>query len=264
MSDVRPPTPSPLPFADREDEMKICGVAACRAVFQNRPEAIIKVWLEDSRAPAFGEEMRWLASQRLGYRVTDGAELAKVSGSTHHEGICVLLRAPPPPPSPARLAAELAARPGPATVILLEDIGNPHNLGAIMRVAAHFGAAAVIACGRQRAGFSSAAARSAEGGFEKLVFIDTENPLPVLRSFASAGFRCLATSGHARDDLYAVELPPKLLIVFGSEADGLTRDCQQACQGDIAIPGSGSVESLNVATAAATVLGEVWRRQHSR
>ena len=212
----------------------------------------------------FGEEMRWLASQRLGYRVTDAAELAKVSGSTHHEGICVLLRAPPPPPSPARLAAELASRPGAATVILLEDIGNPHNLGAIIRVAAHFGAAAVIACGRQRAGFSSAAARSAEGGFEKLVFIDTENPLPVLRSFASAGFRCLATSGHARDHLYAVELPPKLLIVLGSEADGLTRDCQQACQGDLAIPGSGAVESLNVATAAATVLGEVWRRQHSR
>jgi TrmH RNA methyltransferase len=244
---------------DRDEETKICGVAACQAVMSRRPDAVIKAWIEEGRAHRFGSEMAWLASERLAYKVVPREELDRVSASTHHEGLCLLVRKSPLV-SPARLAQQLARRGGAATVLLLEDIGNPHNLGAIARVAAHFGVDALILCGQHRAGPSAAACRSAEGGWESLAIAEAEDPLAVLRSFAGNGFACLATSGRASAGLYQAELPPLLLIALGSEADGLSQEIAAACHGELSIPGSGAVESLNVATAAAVVLGERWRR----
>lgn len=68
------------------------GENACQALFQSRPEAIVRAWFIQSVTPRFKEALRWMAANRKAYHVVDEAELAKASGTDHHGGVCFLIK----------------------------------------------------------------------------------------------------------------------------------------------------------------------------
>lgn len=76
----------------RAEETRVYGENACRALFQSRPDAIVRAWFIQSVTPRFKEALRWMAANRKAYHVVDEAELAKASGTEHHGGVCFLIK----------------------------------------------------------------------------------------------------------------------------------------------------------------------------
>lgn len=254
---VRPrrgPAAAPGPSPRKTEEAKVHGRHACQALFERRPEDVLRVYVTQEVVGLFGELLRACAARRLPYRIVAPDELHKITDSTHHEGICIVAR---PRPSPALV--DLLDPPGPAVILALAGVANPHNLGAIVRVAAHFGARGVVTSGG--AALSAAAHRTAEGGSEWVDVVTLADLEPALRSCSQAGFTVLATSSHRGDPLFSAELPSRMVLLLGAEAEGLSKPLMATAHRALQIPGTGAVESLNVAAAAAVLLAEAFRRR---
>lgn len=240
-------------------ELRLYGLNAVRAAFERRPEAIRKVYLAQSRIPVLQPLLKWCSANRIGYRVVEEDDLRKLAASSHHEGVVADVLRAEPEPLPDWLA-RLAA--GPQCAIWLDGVGNPHNLGAILRSCAHFGAVAVLLPEASALALSGAAARVAEGGAESVSMVRLPGNTDALTQLREAGFTVAATVVDGGDDLFATALPQRLVYVLGAESAGMDRPFASTCDLRLSIPGSGAVESLNVAAATAVLLA-AWRRSAS-
>ena len=241
--------------ASERNEVKICGVNACRALFQRRPGDVLRVFLTAALVQSFGPALRACARARRPYRVVRGEELERIAASRHHEGICVVARAPA-----ARSLAEILRAPGPAVILALAGVGNPHNVGALVRTAAHFGARAALVAGPGKR-LPAAAYRTAEGAAE---WLDIAFPGDMARACAAArrdGFAVCATSSREGESLFERRLPTRALLLMGAERDGLPASLMAVADRLLRIPGTGRVDSLNVASATAVILAEMWRQR---
>jgi RNA methyltransferase, TrmH family len=257
----RTPPPSGESTRQRRDaELRIYGLNAVRAVFAHRPQSIRKLYLAEARIPQLQPLLKWCVANRVGYRVVDPADLQKLAASAHHEGVVAeVLR-----DEPQSLTVWLRELPsGPCCALWLDGVGNPHNLGAILRSAAHFGIAAALLPKHSPLALSGAAARVAEGGAEAVPFVRLGREDNAIAQLRGAGFALAATVVRGGGDLFATKLPQRLVFVLGAEGEGMDADLAKACDLRLSIPGSGAVESLNVAAATAVLLAE-WVRAHRR
>jgi TrmH RNA methyltransferase len=239
-------------------EQRLYGLNACLAIFAKRPDSIRKVWLVQERIPKLKAVLAYCVQQRLGYTIVEDADLEKLSGSAHDEGVCFAVM-PVEELSLSTWLRDLA--PGPATALWLDGVGNPHNFGAILRSAAHFGVAGVLLPKGSELSMSGAAARIAEGGAEQVPMVRLGRSDNAIAQLQSAGFVLAATVVRGGSALYSTKLPERLLLVIGAEQLGVTDELARAATLRLAIPGSGRVESLNVAAATAVFLGEWWRQR---
>lgn len=241
---------------ERRDEVRIHGLNAVRAVFARRPDAIRKLYLAGPRIPDLQPLLKWCVANRVGYRVVeDESELARLAGSGRHEGVVAdVLRAPEP--ALGEWLPTLAA--GPQCLLWLDGVGNPHNFGAILRSAAHFGIAAVLLPADSPLAASGAAARVAEGGAEAVPLVRMGPSQEAMGLLRDSGFTLAATVVEGGDDLFAARLPERLVYVMGAEGEGMDRGLAGACDLRLSIPGTGAVESINVAAATAVFLS-AWR-----
>ncbi|HEY0947147.1 MAG TPA: RNA methyltransferase substrate-binding domain-containing protein, partial [Opitutaceae bacterium] len=121
----------------KRDELKLCGLPAVRARFQRDAASIQRLYFDYATSRKIGVMTKALAAARKVYRCVEPAELEKVAGSVHHGGIVAVVAAPAlRAPLPADVRAWAGRR---APLVLLDRIGNAHNLGAIARTAAFFG-----------------------------------------------------------------------------------------------------------------------------
>ena len=240
-------------------ERKICGIHACLAVARERPDDIIRGYFTEQTARArFGDVMKLLAATRRAYHIVEENDLQKITQSTHHEGVCLLVREAPAQSLEDWLASgRLPA--GRCCLVALEGVANPHNIGAILRVAANFGADAVVMPDAAQAR-SAAVARTAEGGAEATPVLEAGHFDKMTELCRKAGFSIVSSSSHQGTDLFKANLPERCVIVLGEETSGLPRKRMADSDLSVRIPGTGKVESLNVSVAAGILLGEYWRR----
>lgn len=239
------------PRRARDLELRLYGLNAVRAAFARRPQAIRKLYLTEARIPALQPLLAWCVAHRVGYRVVEESDLDKLAASSHHEGVVAdVLRE-----EVGSLSAWLRDLPaGPQAALWLDGVGNPHNLGAILRAAAHFGVSAVLLPKHSPLALSGAAARVAEGGAEAVPMVRLGREDNAIAQLRGAGFALAATVVHGGGDLFATALPERLVYVIGAEGEGMDRELAAACDLRLSIPGSGAVESLNVASATAVFL----------
>jgi len=236
------------------------GLNACLAAFAKRPNALRKVYLTEARIPALKPVLAWCVKHRVGYRVVEDADLDKLTASRHHEGVCFdLLRAPPIELVP--WLATLPEAPSPSLLLWLDGVGNPHNLGALLRSAAHFGVQGVVVPASANLDVSGAAARVAEGAAEVVPLVQASSASDAMDALRSHGYALAATVPRNGVSLYAATLPARLVIVFGAEGEGMSDAMIAAADLRLTIPGSGAIESLNVAASVAVALGEWWRQR---
>ena len=256
------PSGSEPESAPREPrEQRLYGVNACLAMFAARPQDLRKVWLAESRLGTLKHAVAHCVKQRLGYTVVTDADLRRLSGSEHHEGV-VFATAPAAEENLSNWLRDLA--PGPQLAIWLDGVGNPHNLGAILRSAAHFGAGAVLLPRESELALSGAAARVAEGGAEAVPIVRLGRADNAFAQLSSAGFGIAATVVRGGTPLHAAKLPQRVVWVLGAEQLGVDAELAKRAAVRIQIPGTGAVDSLNVAAAAAVLLSEWWRQQGPR
>ena len=240
----------------RDPELRLHGWNACMAAFRRRPEDLRKVYLLQQRVHDLRDVLAYCVEQRLGYRIVAEDDLQRLSGSQHHEGLCFDTRWPTPP-SLTRLLSTLGPH---ALLIWLDGVGNPHNLGAILRSAAHFGAAAVLAPSSAAIRLNGAAARVAEGGAEVVPLLAVDDTDGAWRLLKVEQFTAVATVPRGKQSLFKSGLPARTLLVLGAEQTGVSAAMVEHCELQLAIPGSGEVESLNVASAASVCFAE-WARR---
>lgn len=207
-----------------------------------------------------GAMSRWLAKNKKVYRQVRPGELEKVSGTVHHGGIVAIADAPAwvAPTQEEVEGWSLDRRP----VVLLDRIGNAHNLGAIARTAAFFGVKHIVIPDHpQQALPGEAAYRIAEGGLEHLSVWCVRDFLPfckfIARTFALVGASLDGEplTAFTRDGLNGKLLASRpTAIVLGNEEDGLAPEVAAACARLVRVAGGGNIQSLNVSAAAAILI----------
>lgn len=248
---------------DRLDEIKACGINACRAIFTARKNDLVRAYVTEETVTEFGDMLKFCAANKKAYHVVTTEDLNKISGSTHHEGVCVIAKSKAQ--SWQILQTKLAAtKTEPALLLILEDVGNPHNVGAIIRSAAHFGVSAILAPGMDSFKPSSALLRTAEGGAEQVDVVATPDLSVIVTDLRKLGFKILATASNGKDKLYADgAISARTALIIGNESRGISPNARKLADSTLSIPGNGTVESLNVSAATATLCSEFWRRHKS-
>jgi RNA methyltransferase, TrmH family len=253
-------------LAQRGREIRIYGRHAVLAVFRQRPDAIRKLYYTRAAQAGLGDMLSYLAASQVSYREVTPEELVKIASSEHHEGLVAEIVRPTPLEFSA-LKQHLSALQR-ATVVLLDGVSNPHNFGAMLRICAHFGADAVLLAPKHgqdemdpnELPLSGAMYRVAEGGAEATPILRL-NSLTQLDDIRALGFEAVAAHPHDASSIYSAALPKKLLLMLGAEGAGLSPAMLSFASRRLSIPGSGKVESLNVAQAAAVLLAEVSRQR---
>ncbi|MCO4762927.1 MAG: RNA methyltransferase [Myxococcales bacterium] len=243
------------------DELKICGMSAALVSAARRPHDVLRVFLRRDRSHDFRDLLALCADARKPFRFVEDDELARVAGTRHHQGICLVMWAPSLWRHDDVLRAAQFDRNSAQRWLFLDRVGNPHNLGAIARTAAHFGVTALLTPDwPDAAGYSTASFRTAEGGFESVPLARLRQPLDTLEALRThADTQLLATASDGPFDLWRDDPPRRAVWMVGTEQHGLAPELFEMATATVAIGGTGAVESLNVSAAAALVLGASWR-----
>jgi RNA methyltransferase, TrmH family len=231
--------------------LRICGLPAVRALLERDPSRVERLFFEPALRGELDACCQELARAHKPYRQVDGAELARVAGTVLHGGAVAVAR-PRPLIDLDPEAAWKWARDG-KPLLILDGIGNPHNLGAIARSAAFFGLARILLADRpDQALPSDAAYRVAEGGLEYLALYRARLPAG-LRALRHA-YRMVGTSLAGGSAGVGSTGDRPVALILGNEKIGLDAATLALCDAVVRIPGSGHVQSLNVASAAAILI----------
>lgn len=241
----------------RPRELVICGLNAVRTRFERNSNSVIRLFFDRATAPLVGDLCRWMAQEHLVYRCVDANELELISGSIHHGGVVVVVEPPKIRAPQMDDVQQWADRR--ETLLLLDRIGNVHNLGAIIRSAAFFGVTRLVLPDHVEAAVPTEATyRVAEGALDHMEVFLVSRLSAFIRAIRSHYFVVGAASGGGTT-LASLDRRRPLAIVMGNEETGLADDVAAACDRLVTIPGSGRMESLNVSAAAAVLLWEASR-----
>lgn len=248
-----------------------------RTGFQRRPEQVSDDWLWGWHAveaalanPARGPVQRLLATEEKarqiqakfgridGLEISDNGAIARlVPQGAVHQG--VLLK-----PSPLEEADLESFDPVKGAVLLmLDQVTDPQNVGAILRSAAAFGAAGLIVQDRHSPKLTGALAKAAAGAVERTPVVHVVNLSRALERLTDLGWRAVGLAGSGERDLEAVLDGGPVVLVLGSEGEGIRRLVAEHCDELARIPMPGGFESLNVSNAAAVALYEARRPRNT-
>ena len=186
--------------------------------------------------------------------MTDAAGLARLlPAGAAHQGLAL----EGPEPEPVDLD-DFAPEPG-AVLLMLDQVTDAGNVGAILRTAAAFGARGVILQERRAPRLSGALAKAAAGAVDIVPVARVVNLSRALERLSDLGWRAVGLDGTAKQDLSEVLDGTPVVLVLGSEGEGVRRLVAEHCDETARIPMPGGFESLNVAAAAAVALYEAAR-----
>ncbi len=199
----------------------------------------------------------WLAGGpgRPNPRIVDGAQLAQLAGTEGHQGVCAEVD-----PYPYADAGALLAAPEPLLVVL-DEVQDVQNLGAICRTAECAGASGVVIPERRSAEVTPAVCKASAGAVEHLPVARVRNLADFLAEAKAAGLWTYGAAAEAGTAYDAVDWRGGVVLVLGAEGKGLRPRVQAACDDLVALPLMGRIGSLNVSATAAVLLYEVLQRR---
>jgi len=227
----------------------VYGRRAVREALRGRRE-VGKVWC----AAGLDATIDWLPR---GAREATPAALEERAGSPDHQGVVAEVSDYPYVSPDEVLGGE---RP---LVVALDEVTDPHNLGAVARVAECAGADGLLTTRRRSAAVTAAVCRASAGAVEHLPVAQVENLADTLLRARRPGLWSYAAAGDAERRFDQHDYRDGTLFVMGSEGRGVRPRVRSACDEGVSIPLAGRIESLNVSTAAAVLLFEAVRQRRS-
>lgn len=230
------------------------GIHPVRAALENPRRKLHRVLLTDRAAALIGQ--RPLAKTE--HQIVSSDVIARiVPPGAVHQGVALLCE----PLPRLELADLLRTRSrGPRTFTVLDQISDPHNVGAILRSAVAFGVSAVVVQDRHAAAPTGALAKAASGALDIVPYVEVVNIARALEQFGAAGFWRLALSGDGEQSIRDGVPEGDVVLVLGSEGSGIRRLVRERCDAAAFIPMASAMESLNVSVAAAIAFYEISAR----
>lgn len=224
------------------------GTHAVQAALANPDRQFLQFFATENAAER-------LPKGRLNPQIITGKELdQRLPPGAVHQGIAIKAE-PLEPVALEDLIAEGATR-----IAVLDQVSDPHNLGAIFRSAAAFGFSALVLQTRNAPPITGVVAKSAAGAIETIAEVRTVNIARALEQLAEAGFHTVGLAGESTRPLdLAVKGAAKIAVVLGAEGPGLRPAVAKACAELARIPIAAEMESLNVSNAAAIAFYEASR-----
>ena len=246
-------------------EELIYGLHAVGAALRHEPQRLRGLWVDRRRRDARIRELLALA-EAAGVRVyaEDAEALDRQCGGERHQGVFARMKVAERQWREDELDALLDAIEGPALLLVLDGVQDPHNLGACLRSADAAGVHAVLAPNDRAAGLTPTVRKVACGAAEHVPFIPVTNLARTLRELKQRGIWLVGAAGEAEADLYAMDLAGPVALVLGAEEKGLRRLTREECDYLAHIPMTGTVESLNVSVATGVFLFEALRQRRAR
>ena len=257
-----PPAPAAQarpPRLDRpgRSENWLYGLHAVQAALANPRRKLGRALLTPRAAETIGPELLC----RVRAETMDPEAIAKfLPFGAVHQGAA--LETGPLPPIDLEALLDRPTQ-GRRVVLVLDQLSDPHNVGAILRSAAAFGVTAVVVQDRNAPPQSGALAKAASGALDLIPYVEVVNIARALDQLSARGFWRIALAGDGEQTLAEAIPAGDVAIVLGSEGDGIRRLVRERCEAVAFIPIEGAMESLNVSNAAAVALYELRRNQAS-
>lgn len=241
----------------------IHGWHAVAGVLETGPERILELWVEKGRSDPRAMELLQNA-ENIGVTVqkVDSKRLDTLAQDGNHQG--VLARARPRPEQGEKALWRILEMEPVPLILVLDEIQDPHNLGACLRSADGAGAHAVVVPGHRAAGLTPAVRKVAAGAGETVPFIRAGNLARCLHRLKQEGVWLVGLAGEAEASLPEIDLRGPLALVLGGEEKGLRRLTREHCDYLARLPMAGTVTSLNVSVATGISLYEAVRQRTPR
>ena len=221
------------------------GKHAVTAALDNPDRKVLRAW-------ATREASEFMQFPK-GVQVTlaEAPDLGRlVPSDAPHQGIVIEVE----PLEDAWLDDVLAEAPERAVLLVLDQVTDPHNVGAILRSAAAFGAVGIVTQDRHSPPEGGALAKAASGALERVPWVRVVNLARALEQIGEAGFWRIGLAGEAEADLKSALGPPRVALVLGAEGAGMRQNTREHCDALARLAITDSIESLNVSNAAAVAL----------
>ena len=221
------------------------GKHAVAAALDNPDRKVLRAWAtrEASEFMQFPKDVQ--------VTLAEAPDLGRlVPTDAPHQGIVIEVE----PLEDAWLDDVLAEAPEHAVLLVLDQVTDPHNVGAILRSAAAFGAVGIVTQDRHSPPEGGALAKAASGALERVPWVRVVNLARALEQIGEAGFWRIGLAGEAEADLKSALGPPRVALVLGAEGAGMRQNTREHCDALARLAITDSIESLNVSNAAAVAL----------
>jgi tRNA G18 (ribose-2'-O)-methylase SpoU len=203
-----------------------------------------------------------LRPEQIDVYVASKDAVESIVGFNLHQGLMAVGKIP----APASLPDVIASSPRPLFLVGVDGLTNSENLGVLTRTCAAFGVHGIIAGETSSSPYLRRAVRNSMGTVFRMPIVHTTNLVEAILSLQrDHGVTVIAAHPHSeRNDIASTDLRGNCCIVFGSEGNGISQPVLNACGSAVAVPMQNGVDSLNVASAAAVFLYEVFRQRGKR
>jgi 23S rRNA (guanosine2251-2'-O)-methyltransferase len=224
---------------------RLWGKHAVAAALDNPERKVLRAWAT-REAAGFMQFPKEVA-----VTLAEAPDLGRlVPHDAPHQGVVIEVE----PLEDAWLGDLVTNAPERAVLLVLDQVTDPHNVGAILRSAAAFGAVGIVTQDRHSPPESGVIAKAASGALERMPWARVVNLARALEEISEAGFWRIGLTGDADTDLKEALGPPRVALVLGAEGSGLRQNTREHCDALAKLPISDAVESLNVSNAAAVAL----------
>lgn len=245
----------------KQSKIFIYGRHAVAEALTRAPQNVRKVYIAKSMDDS---DLRGLV-RRLGVptEVLDERKAtSQAEGNASHQGIIALISLSGLVVPFDRFIETFEPTPDTA-LVFLSEVQDPHNVGAIIRSAAAFGASAVFFAEQNQAGITGAVIKASAGTVFTIPLVAVQGTQQALAALKKAGVKVYGLAGEGKERISGQQFTEATLFVLGNESKGIPPAARALCEKMLSVPISGRAESLNVAAAGAVALYE-WSTQHPK
>lgn len=240
---------------------QLFGIHAVQAALEYSPQKIKNVWVDGQRQDArLRQVIDDLAALGIVPEKAERKKLDRMADGKNHQGIVASVELPAMR-SEDQLKNDVEALVTTPFYLVLDQVQDPHNLGACLRTADAVGVQGIIVTKDNAAGITPTVCKVASGAAETVPVYQVTNLARVLRWLKEQNIWIMGAAGEAEQTAYDMQLDMPLAIVMGAEGSGMRHLTRQHCDFLVKIPMVGQVESLNVSVAAGVLMYEAFRQK---
>jgi 23S rRNA (guanosine2251-2'-O)-methyltransferase len=239
----------------------IYGIHAVEAALRNQSENVLQVFVQQGRNDNRIKKILDIAKNSgVSLQSISNEKLKEKCPKARHQGVVAEIRAG----RSGTVTLDDVLQKESVLLLLLDEVQDPHNIGACLRTADAIGVDAVVVSKNRSPALTPVIRNVASGAAETVPYIMVSNIARALEKIKDNNVWVMGTSGDASHTIYDCNVNNRLALVMGSEGKGMRRLTRESCDELISIPMQGSVESLNISVATAVCLYEIRRQQSGK